>query len=219
LYCPNCGVKITGSALDCPGCEENISQELKFHKKKIYFKFFIYVLGAGILLLIAYLFWGKGSWYSVLFFIVIYSALYYFLINRRLNFSVETLWCPQCQEKVPMANFCIECGKDLRNVLGYYQGSGLGSDIEISPTQLIVYRKRRDKNANYRRYNTENFDIDKIKNLNIAKCRLPLSKVPCLIFEYGGIGKKFQISTFMIHDLEDVFSTEIFQGTDFYIDY
>ena len=59
----------------------------------------------------------------------------------------------------------------------------------------------------------------KIKNLHITECRLPLSQVPCVKFEYEGSVKKFQISPFMIDDLEDIFSSETFQGTDFYMDY
>lgn len=117
-------------------------------------------------------------------------AICYKLILSRLSGPHASKYCPQCEESDFNEKFCVKCGYNLENVLGYFTVSK--NYIEVNKNYLNIYARIRRKGMptrrpgvhSHQRYGPYTYYPDKIQNLQLTHCKGTISKNPCLKFKY-----------------------------------
>jgi hypothetical protein len=100
--------------------------------------------------------------------------------KARLTFK----YCPTCENEKYNNKYCIKCGYNLEDVLGYVKTDR--NDIEMNKNYIRIYPKiYLEHNDGWpSRQAPKTFTLDKIENLRLSSCETLLSSEPCLIFDY-----------------------------------
>lgn len=116
------------------------------------------------------------------------------LTDKVLGKEHEGLLCPNCKNHDFNDNFCVRCGYNLNDVLGYYKADVKGMlpnhfflEINKKHLQIIVEVERMGKMV--LRY-VYRYQFSKIYNLFITTCKggiLSKKSHPCLKFDYNGL--------------------------------
>lgn len=105
--------------------------------------------------------------------------------------------CPKCEfENSEDANFCMKCGKDLKETIAYFEGDSGGHDIEVTPNTLIVYK--RSLWSGKRTGKVKVYEREKMENIEVGRTSSHLS------FKYNGKRKGYRISPRYLDEVEEI---------------
>lgn len=199
MYCPVCGFENPEDALFCESCGESLERETKYekHKKKLHYASilsFTMIFG-GIFIKI----WQISAIGAIAF---LSCFIVYPLLPRLSGGSHVKRYCPRCELSEFNENFCVQCGYNLDDVLGYYKTDKY--DIEMNKNFIKIYEKTRYQEASvpdregwhsHHRAEPKTFTLDKISNLRLTECKHTFSHRPCLVFEYDDEKCRFYLSS------------------------
>ena len=187
LYCPQCGLRHLISSRNCSSCGEDMGGGLNYLKKSNHFENVFFI----VMSLACILFFTKNLFYSELVVLsLIPLGLYFFYcsISDETSTSkpIYNRYCPKCQNSNFNRNYCIKCGYNLKDILGYVKTYRY--DIEMNINFINIYQKI------YLEHNDgwpsilspKTFKLDKIENLSLSSCKKIISHKPCLTFDYLG---------------------------------
>ncbi len=213
MYCTNCGVKLKDKNT-CHNCGEILSDTLLSYDKKssITGLMIIVLILVGVGSLIGFGIYAKNTNLGVL--ILVVSILGCFFFATRKNYSGEMRPCPGCNIDRPATDFCLECGHNLKNILGYFVSKGWNR-LEITDDGLTIYQKKHElADENWVAIGEKTFyNLRNIKNLQLASC-VKSSKdkgYPCIDFDYGGKHFNYHIPKGKINELDEILSTDTFR--------
>lgn len=213
MYCNNCGVKLKDKKT-CSNCGETISDELINYDSKSWISglmiIILIILGVGSL--IGFGIYAKNTNLGVLILALCIGGCIY--LASRKNFSGEMRPCPECDVDRPATDFCIECGHNLKAILGYFVTLGWNR-LELSQNGLTAYQKKHKRiGENYAAVGVKKFyELNQIKNLQIADC-VKSSKdkgYPCIDFDYSNEHINYHIPKKKINELDEILSTDTLQ--------
>lgn len=205
MYCPQCGSKLDNSKY-CPSCSENLDALHKYISYKSAIKLFFTVF---FFIFIGFLIYGSDSitsttannyiyLASLLFiFIIVYPIFYQWVVIPVIRRSQSQRYCPKCEHEDFNENFCVECGYNLKNVLGCFK-CNLGVDlydIEFNKNYINIYRhiiERGDSGGEYHERLAPN-TLYSIRNLELSPCKTLIFHRLCLKFEHGGRVYNFKL--------------------------
>lgn len=185
MYCPSCREKINDETV-CPKCGEDVTAAQKMQGKK---KRNIYgiLIGDLIIIGISYFFINSIIWY-VTFIILLGLAtltLYYGYVKNLGNLAPIGKCCYNCSNMYLNSNYCIECGTDLRNELGFsYYHSSLGNyelRIKEDSFRITKYNYAQGLRVNAC---SNNYPVEHMRNLRVSKYRRGFVRTPCIIFDF-----------------------------------
>lgn len=197
MYCPVCGFENPEDALFCESCGESLERETKYEKNKK-------ILNAATIFTFLMIFggiFGKIWQVSVIGGFAFLTCIITYPLLPRLAGSHSKRYCPRCEESEFNENFCVKCGYNLNDVLGYYKTDK--HDIEMNKNFIKIYQKTRYSKSSvpdrdgwhsHHRAEPKTFKLDKITNLRLSKCKHTLSHQPCLVFEYDDEKCSFYLS-------------------------
>jgi hypothetical protein len=99
----------------------------------------------------------------------------------------EGFYCPNCRNSDYNENFCVKCGYNLNDVLGYYKiNKKLGYQyyLEINRKYLVIHLKVSDLQAGDDWYKWPPLLNEKIENIEITECKGKIFSNPCLKLVY-----------------------------------
>lgn len=187
MFCPICGDENPKDARFCESCGESLEKEVSFEGRKKN-------IGHVSFISFAMIFVGMfgGIWQiTVIASFAFLSCLIVYMILPKFSGKHAKRYCPRCEQSQFNENYCVECGYNLNDVLGYYKTDH--HDIEMNKNYIKIYEKTRyqegtvpDREGWHSHHRAEpiTFTLDKITNLQLAECKHFLSHSPCLIFEY-----------------------------------
>lgn len=134
MFCPICGFENLKDARFCESCGESLLKEINYGEKKK-------IISGAMILTFLLIFGGMFSktWQiSVIGIFAFLSSIFAYKLLPRLSGSHAKRYCPQCEESEFNDNFCINCGYNLDDVLGYYKTDK--HDIEMNKKTTSNYR-------------------------------------------------------------------------------
>jgi predicted nucleic acid-binding Zn ribbon protein len=217
IYCPNCGKKLNGDPEICDSCGELLSQGKKINRgSKI-----STAIGIGlvaIIIVIMIFTWNSGN--QVIKFLPILILLFLLavfgvgsirkkfdaLIIRISSGNLSLKQCPECENYVANANYCLKCGYELQNVYGYWAVDGYSSTnkyrVELNRDFIRVFEVYAYEGEE--RYPGEGYYLKYIKNPEIAPCTKN-HKMTCLVFDYDTEKPEICVNQDMIEVLKEMF--------------
>lgn len=110
------------------------------------------------------------------------------LIDRIFHDSTTSgIICPNCRNGEYNKNYCVKCGYNLKDVLGYYQPQGFLADdeyyLELNENYLKVQRNIRSEYDDV--WSEFCFLYDKIETFQICSCSGRLFTGTCLKLTYN----------------------------------
>jgi len=190
VYCPQCGSENQDDSNFCGSCGENLEKEAIYKKNTKYINYGIYFLAPlfiGMFIISSKLGLDLGM---VLIILIIVSGLVMYKLYRSGK-PQTSKYCPICESTNFNEHFCMNCGYNLDDVLGYFKTDKY--DIEMNKKHINIYEKYRYQgkySANrpgvhsHGRHDPKTFTLDKIRNLGIFSCKTTFSHNPCLRFDY-----------------------------------
>jgi hypothetical protein len=157
VYCPDCGTKNPRKAKFCKVCGIKFREDyLEFVYGQRYLLYVLYLSFALIIgSIIACIVFQNNSflWLTFLGFMLFIGLVVYGVYDSRTHKKKNKYKkyygeCPHYEMGVPSTNFCIKCGHDLKDIIGYFKrdASEFGiflmtaADIEITSHGLIIYK-------------------------------------------------------------------------------
>ncbi len=216
VFCPKCGKKFPDDAKICDICGENLREEKSFKKIlkiTLYIGFILLFLWMGYAYLSSKLnipfIWELWVLIFVLSLIFLFTTTRRFILSFFLFFlfgRVKRAICPKCEELVPEENYCLNCGYNLSNVVGYFQtGSSIQPTfIELNKNYIRVFETMRGQYELTRLLPTT-YSLDKIDNPEITWCEGRILTYPCLQFDYGSKKIKIIINKKIASHLNQIF--------------
>ncbi|MCE7699249.1 MAG: zinc ribbon domain-containing protein [Methanobacterium paludis] len=185
MHCPICGLKNSGNSKICKSCGKDLKGG-RDHLKIARYKQVI-AMTLPVVLLIIFIATTKYGYeyfqylgYTILF-IAGFSIL--FLETRSPSYGQHSRYCPNCEHSNFNEKFCIKCGYNLEDILGYFITTN--HDIEMNRNYINIYRKYASESADDMvKLAPETFKLNKIRNLRVSSCKTLFSNKPCLKFEY-----------------------------------
>lgn len=109
------------------------------------------------------------------------------LIDRIFHDAADSgIICPNCRNSEYNKNFCVKCGYNLKDVLGYYRPKGFPSDdeyyLELNRNYLKIQRNIQSEYDDV--WAEFSFCYEKIENFQISTCAGKLSIGTCLEITY-----------------------------------
>lgn len=229
MYCPACGLENSKGSNFCASCGEKLDRISGYKKNKniLTFVWIILFLGA-----ISAIYYGQVLIFLILLISVFVLIFLFKPILSRLSGQHSKRYCPQCEESDFNDKFCVKCGYNLEDVLGYFTVSK--NYIEVNKKYLNIYERTRTQQGftgregvhSHYREGPYTYHVDKISQLQLSQCKGTISKKPCLKFqyddekcknphEYKNDGKcmvKVIIDKKTEKQMEKIFSTEIFDN-------
>lgn len=215
VFCPKCGKEFPDDAKICDICGENLREETSFKKiLKItqYLGFILLVLWLGYTFLSSKLnilpfVWEL--WVLILVLSIIFITTRRFVLSFFLFFLFgrgKRTTCPKCEELVPEENYCLNCGYNLSNVVGYFQiGSSIQPTfIELNKNYIRVFETLREHNY-LTRLPPTTYSLDRIDTPEITWCEGRVLTYPCLKFDYGSKKVKIIINKKIASHLNQIF--------------
>ena len=103
----------------------------------------------------------------------------------------QGVFCPNCRNSQYNENFCVNCGYNLKDVLGYYKIDKKEIDeyqyyLEINRNYLQIHLKD-SSFYNIPEWEKFQFLYEKMSNIQITTCRGIISSKPCIKFEYEAL--------------------------------
>ena len=186
MYCPMCGYENSDDSQFCASCSENLEKEIGFKNKKKKLNSLVLLFFAILMIGIFLGSWQAASLGGILFII---SLIGYPLLPR-LSDHHSKIYCPRCEESEFNEKFCVKCGYNLDDVLGYLKTDK--HDIEMNKNFIKIYEKTRVQNGiadrpgrhSHRRSKPETLILDKISDFRLSKCKSTFSHYPCILFNY-----------------------------------
>jgi hypothetical protein len=188
MYCPQCGLRNSKSNI-CKSCGENLESGKNYIKHKKYHLpiFYIILLAMGVTYFSGY--YNLYYWPFTIFFILCFILLGVYEpiksdLNKNVNGPNTSQYCPKCENNNYNKKYCIKCGYNLEDVLGYFET--YRNDIEMNKKYVRIYPKiyLEHNEGLASRLSSQTFTLDKIENLRLSSCETLLSNKPCLIFDY-----------------------------------
>lgn len=186
MYCPICGEENKGDNPFCGSCGENLEDEMKYLKGSIK------IGGIGTLLLILsfvlyFLYFMMVSELMLLVSAFLIMIVGVFLLSRSDKLSAGSAvkherFCPSCKNIEFNQKFCVYCGNNLEDVMGYFKLDKYY--IEVNKNFLKVWGRIRRGDQN--RTEPCIFYVDKIQNLQVTECKGTVFTSPCIKFDYEG---------------------------------
>jgi hypothetical protein len=182
MYCSQCGLKNRYAENYCFSCGESLNEGLYHIKKEkhIEIMFFI-IMSLGCVLL-----FSNHQFYSELVvFTIIPLALYKFFSSKKFTSTeFSSKFCPKCQHSNFNKNYCIKCGYNLKNVLGYVKTDRY--DIEMNKNYINIYPKKyfEHNDGASSRFSAKTFELAKIEKIRISSCKKLISSGQCFKFNY-----------------------------------
>ncbi len=163
MHCPYCGTLNKNSASVCRNCSSDIQKEARFVGRIKYERFYgvvIFLMAVIILSLldpwnlqqygkdlsylqVLTLMFDGEHWFISLFFIFVIFVFLGFIIRKSILYLRSLRYkeypiCPKCRSQAYNQDYCIACGKDLRDVLGFLNNYYI-DDIEINKNFIKTY--------------------------------------------------------------------------------
>ncbi len=188
MYCPQCGRENSVNSKFCEYCGEDLDKISVYKKNKNILVFVGIILFFGA---ISAIYSGQGLIFAVLLILILIFAFLYKPILSRLSGPHANKYCPRCEESDFNEKFCVKCGYNLEDVLGYFTVSK--NYIEVNKNYLNIYERIRMQQKgtsgrpgvhSHKRYGPYTYYLDKINNLHLSQCKNTISKKPCLKFNY-----------------------------------
>ena len=177
MYCPYCGSKNPDDSQFCASCGENLEKESSENIQKKHMGYIAYVI-------LVTLFIANFILRSMILILITAILAVVYVLIRYMKFSriggAAGRDCPRCEFFKFNENYCVNCGYNLDDVLGYFKTNKY--DIEMNKNYINIYKKYYYGRYYQDRLGPETFTIDKIKNLSIRKSRI--LNFPFLEFEY-----------------------------------
>ena len=177
MHCPRCGVKNSANSKICKFCGVDLEE------KTTYLKFAEYKTIIAVTLPVAmFLFLILTSNKNYVYIPLIISIPVILFLEFRYPSSYSK-YCPKCNHSDFNGNFCIKCGYNLNDVWGYFDM--INHDIEVNRNHIKIYRKIASESVgDMVKSSPETFELNKIENIRVSRCKSFLFEHSCLKFDY-----------------------------------
>lgn len=177
MHCPRCGVKNSANSKICKFCGVDLEEETT------YLKFAEYKTIIAVTLPVAmFLFLILTSNKNYVYIPLIISIPVILFLEFRYPSSYSK-YCPKCNHSDFNGNFCIKCGYNLNDVWGYFDMTN--HDIEVNRNHIKIYRKIASESVgDMVKSSPETFELNKIENICVSRCKSFLFEHSCLKFDY-----------------------------------
>lgn len=244
LYCPKCGVKNSDENEYCENCRESLKDILNWRKKSKPILYLIITL-LGCLLIVLILNWLYTPLFTfiIVFVILLLISLGILGVSDKI-YTKKGKFCPKCQQSNFNEEYCIHCGYELKNILGYFPRGSIKTseiiEVEINTKYIKIYGNVTppglSNSSSLRRLKPITYHQDKISNIQITDHKGIIFSGYCLSFNYededrpeyhdeyykfinnyvDGKTIKVPIDAFFIPKLEEIIAMGIFNGKNSY---
>lgn len=132
LYCPKCGAKNSDDVEFCQNCGESLETILNWRKKS---KPILYAIIAllGCLLIVLILNWLYTPLFSLIcvFSVLLFISLVILGLSDR-KYTKKGKFCPKCQQSDFNEEYCMYCGYELKNIIGYFFNGAIKMNFKLS---------------------------------------------------------------------------------------
>jgi len=115
------------------------------------------------------------------------SELHELTMKSKIRGRSEGFFCPNCRNSDYNENFCVKCGYNLNDVLGYYKiNKKLGYQyfLEINRNYLGIHLKVSHHDVGDEWFKWPPLLYEKMENVEITECKGRIFSSPCLKFNY-----------------------------------
>lgn len=213
IFCSNCGKKLMGNPESCDSCGEVLSEEKKIQRiSKI--STIIGVILAFFIIIIMIFTWNSSNQFLkfipiliLIFLLVVFGVgsvrkKFDALLIRITTGNPQLKQCPECENFVSDANYCLKCGYDLNKVYGYWTLSGYTDTseyrVELNHDFIRVFEVYTYKGEE--RYPGDGYYLKYIQNPQIIPCSKK-NKMTCLNFDYDNEKVEIRVNQEMIEVL------------------
>ena len=118
------------------------------------------------------------------------------MVSQMDEVKNERILCPACKtENRKDPKFCVECGKNLRETIAYFENKP-SHDIEVTADRLIIYKR---SVFGKRTGETEVYKLEKMENIEIGRILKQLR------FDYNGKRKIYNFKKEYLDKIEEIF--------------
>ena len=216
IYCSNCGKKLMGNPESCDACGEVLGEDKKIQRgSKI--TTIIGVTLAVLIIIIMVFTWNSSNLFVkfipilILIFLLAVFAVgsvrkkFDALIIRITSGNLSLKQCPECENFVSPANFCLKCGYEVKNVYGYWTLPGYTDTseyrVELNRDFIRIFEVYTYKGEE--RYPGDGYYLKYIQNPTIAPCSKD-NNMTCLIFDYDNNKKEIPVNQEMMEVLNEL---------------
>ncbi len=176
MHCPRCGVN-SGNSKICKFCGLDLEEETTYLKFAEYKTIIAITLPVSMFLILI-----LTSNTNYLYIPLIISIPAFLFLELKYPSSYSS-YCPKCNYSDFNGNFCIKCGYNLNDVWGYFDMTN--HDIEVNRNHIKIYRKIASESVgDMVKSSPETFELNKIENICVSRCKSFLFEHSCLKFDY-----------------------------------
>ncbi len=119
-----------------------------------------------------------------------------FMVSQMDEIKNKKIVCPACETENPKdSESCVECGKDLRETIAYFENKP-NHDIEVTADRLIIYKR---SFFGKRTGETEVYKLEEMEDIEIGRTLKQLR------FNYNGKRKIYNFKGEYLDKMEEIF--------------